>query len=72
MIPERDLEFVLKISDYASKQMKSNPSVSECAALEILCSISVWLSQWYEYCENPENKEKPTMHISLKNVHNLI
>lgn len=59
-----------KITDYASREMKACPGVSESAALELLCSVSLWLEQWYKHCE--EGGPRPAIQVSMKNVHELL
>jgi len=68
----RNPDLMEQVTNYASNEMKQCPGVSESAALEILCAVSLWLNQWYKYCDNPEEYPKPVLKMSLKNSHNLL
>lgn len=68
----RDKELMKKITDYASAEMKAVPGVSEAAALELLCSVSLWLHQYYEHCDDPEHHPMPTIQPAMNGVHHLM
>lgn len=68
----RDPDLMKKVTDYASAEMKRCPGVSECAALELLNSVSLWLHQYYQHCDDPEGHPMPTIQPAMKGVHHLM
>jgi len=68
----RNKELMKRVTDYASDEMKRCPGVSECAALELMCSVSLWLHQYYEHCDAPESHPMPTIKPIMKGVHHLM
>ena len=69
---KRAKNLMKRVVDYTSFQMKQTPGVSEAAALELLCSVSLWLHQYYAHCENPDQHPMPTIKPAMKNIHNLM
>lgn len=68
----RNAKLMRQIVDYASAEMKQTPGVSETAALELLCSVALWLHQYYKHCDDPEIYPMPTIKPVMKNVHHLM
>ena len=68
----RNIEFMKRVVDYSSAEMKQTPGVSEAAALELLCSVSLWIHQYYLHCDDPERHPMPTIKPVMKGVHHLM